>query len=87
MNTKIKLEASRLPKALSDLIHSNQFLKLFSIFSVGVSVLSLILNIVMMNRAPLVLTLATDAKQIEQKDLPKPDDEIRTAVKRYLELR
>lgn len=87
MNTKIKLEASKFPKALSDLIHSNQFLKLFSIFSVAVSVLSLILNLVVMNKAPLVLTLAADAKQIEQRDMPKPEDEIKTAIKRYIELR
>ncbi len=87
MNTKIKLEAAKLPKALSDLIHSNQFLKLFSIFSVAVSALSLILNLTMMNRAPLVLTLAADAKSLEQREMPKPEDEIKTAIKRYIELR
>ena len=87
MNTKIKLEAAKLPKALSDLIHSNQFLKLFSIFSVAVSALSLILNLTMMNRAPVILTLAADAKQLEQRDIPKPEDEIKAAIKRYIELR
>jgi hypothetical protein len=87
MNTKIKLEVSRLPKAMSELLHSNQFLKLFSIFSVGVSALSLILNIVMMTRPPLILTLAADAKQLEQRDIPKPEDEIKAAIKKYVELR
>lgn len=87
MNTKIKLEAAKLPKALSDLIHSNQFLKLFSIFSVAVSALSLIFNLTMMSRAPLVLTLAADAKSLEQREMPKPEDEIKTAIKRYIELR
>lgn len=87
MNTRIKLEAAKLPKALSDLIHSNQFLKLFSIFSVAVSVLSLILNLTVINSPPLVLTLASDAKPIEQREMPKPEDEIKTAIKKYIELR
>lgn len=87
MTTKIKLEAARLPKAFSDLVHSNQFLKLFSFFSVGVSVLSLILNLVMMTRPPLVITLAADARVIEQRDIPKPEDEIKMAVKKYIEYR
>lgn len=87
MNTKIKLEAAKLPKALSELLHSNQFLKLFSIFSVGVSALSLILNIVIMSRPPLVLTLSADAKSLEQRDMPKPEDEIKNAIKKYIELR
>ncbi|MDZ4661255.1 MAG: hypothetical protein SGJ18_06500 [Pseudomonadota bacterium] len=87
MNTIIKLETAKLPKALSDLLHSNQFLKLFSLCAVGVSGLSLILNLVIINKAPLVLTLAVDARQIEQREMPKPDDEIKTAIKRYIELR
>ena len=87
MNQLIKLKTAKLPKILSDLTHSNQFLKVFSISALGVATVTLILAIVLAIKAPVVLTLGATGEKLEEADLPKPEDQIKVAILRYLEKR
>ena len=87
MNPSIKLTAAKLPKMLSDLSHSNQFLKVFSLSSLGVLALALVIVLILSNKAPVVLALAPEGRRLESAALPKAEDEIRAAVERYLERR
>jgi hypothetical protein len=87
MNTPIKLEVAKLPKALADLVHSNQFLKIFSICSSGITTIALALAFASFMRPPVVLAFAPSAQVLSQVDLPKAEEEIRSAVARYLDLR
>jgi hypothetical protein len=87
MKTEIQLQATKLPKLLSELTHSNQFLKVFSISSVVVSTLALILSFILFDKEPVILTITTEAAALETGSLPKPEIEIRTAIRKYLEKR
>lgn len=87
MNASIKLTASKLPKMLSDLSHSNQFLKMFSISALGVLAIALVLILVLVSKAPIVLTLTPTAGKMQATELPKPEEEIKAAINEYLEKR
>ena len=87
MNASIKLEASKFPKAIADLVHSNQFLKMFAIISSGISALSLLAMFVMVYRAPVLITLSQSAEVMNQTVPPKVEDEVKAAVTRYLDQR
>lgn len=87
MNTKIKLQATKLPKMLSDLSHSNQFLKVFSISTLGILALTIALLLSMTNRAPIILTLSPAGEALDRTELPKPEDQVRAAINRYLDKR
>jgi hypothetical protein len=88
MNENIHLKNSNLPKMIGELLHSNQFLKFFSIIALSMATLSVLTVLVVTNKAPTVLTLATDGDAVERVQvLPKAEDQIEAAVKRYLNLR
>jgi hypothetical protein len=88
MNESIHLKNSNLPKMIGDLLHSNQFLKLFSVVALATATLSMLAVLVGTNKAPMVLTLATDGNAIERVQvLPKVEDQVEAAVRRYLNLR
>lgn len=87
MNKIIQLKNTKLPKMLGDLMHSNQFLKLFALISLGITALVMIVLSVVMTRPPLVLTLTPNASLLEKVELPNPENEIRSAIKTYLEKR
>lgn len=87
MNTTIKLETAKFPKAISSLVHSNQFLKIFSIFSSGLTALSLAVVLVALTRPPLILTLSPTAQTLDLGQPPKLEDEVKAAVLKYVELR
>ncbi len=87
MQTQIKLRELKLPKILGDLAHSNQFLKLFSVSSLITNFLSLIIIFVLATRSPVVLSFNSDANLLEKAPMPKPEMEVRAAIKHYLELR
>ncbi|MGE3610278.1 MAG: hypothetical protein AB7I27_11865 [Bacteriovoracaceae bacterium] len=86
-NQSIILKTSSLPKKMSDLIHSNQFLKVFSISALVLVLMALGVILVMINKAPMVITLAPDAKVLERTLLPNAEDQIREGIKRYLKKR
>lgn len=83
----IGLKNAKLPKMVGDLLHSNQFLKVFS-FS-GLVLVFMVLGVVMVmaTKEPVVITLGPDGKSIERTVLPKAEDQIREGIKRYLEKR
>lgn len=83
----IKLKSTELPRKLGELMHSNQFLKLFSITSLIFAGLMLIAVIVMATKEPTVITLNVDGVKLEKTTLPKAEDQIREGIKRYLEKR
>lgn len=83
----IKLKSTELPRKLGELMHSNQFLKLFSITSICLMGLMLIALIVMATKEPTVITLNVDGVKLERTTLPKAEDQIREGIKRYLEKR
>lgn len=83
----IKLKSTELPRKLGELMHSNQFLKLFSVTSLILAGLMLIALIVMATKEPTVITLNVDGMKLEKTTLPKAEDQIREGIKRYLEKR
>ena len=87
MNASIKLTATKLPKMLSDLTHSNQFLKVFSISVLGVLAIALVLIVILVSKAPLVLALTPTAGKMQVVELPKADEEVKAAINEYLEKR
>jgi hypothetical protein len=87
MNASVKLETPKFPKAISDLIHSNQFLKMFAIVASGISTLSMTALLAMVYRAPVIITLSQSAEVLNQVAPPKPEDDLKMAVRRYLDQR
>lgn len=87
MNSKISLKAVKFPKVIADLSHSNQFLKVFSISTLGLLAFALVVILVLSTKEPVVLTLTPTGERLQSVSLPKPEDEIKAAVARYLEKR
>jgi hypothetical protein len=72
---------------LGELTHSNQVLKVFAFMGLAIALVCGGLLYLTATRPPLVLPLAATGEAIEKTTLPKPEDEIRAAINRYLELR
>ena len=88
MNETIHLKNSNLPKMIGDLLHSNQFLKFFSVVALGMATISMAVVLCTVNKAPTVIPLSPNGNIIEKSDaLPKPEDEVEAAIKRYVNLR
>ncbi len=87
VNSSIVLKSSKLPKMLGELAHSNQFLKVFSLASLGVAAMTLVVLAFLVNRPAVVLTLAQDANPFSKTEMPKAEDQVRAAIHRYLEKR
>jgi hypothetical protein len=83
----IRLQTAKLPKMLGDLMHSNQFLKMFSLASLGTSILTLTALLILINRPPLVLTFSSTGEVLERTNEVKAEDQIRAAITVYLERR
>lgn len=83
----IKIKSSELPIKIGELMHSNQFLKLFSLSALCLVALMLIAVILMAAKEPAVITLNFDGANLEKTNLPKAEDQIREGIKRYLEKR
>lgn len=81
------LKMSSLPKAIGELTHSNQFLKVFALSALTLLFIGLGAILVMAMKEPMVITLGPDGKAIERTVLPKAEDQIREGIKRYLEKR
>lgn len=87
MQTHIALKELKLPKMLAELTHSNQFLKIFSVSCLALSLLSLVLIFVLATKKPVVLSFNSGAEVLDQSPMPKPEIEVQAAIKHYLELR
>jgi hypothetical protein len=87
MNKVIQLKNTRLPRMLGDLTHSNQFLKLFALISIGITAIVVTALTIVVTKPPIVLTLSPSGTILEKTELPSPENEIKSAVKIYLENR
>lgn len=87
MNQNMKLETARLPKMLAEFTHSNQILKVFAVLGMALALVCGGLLYVTGTRPPVILALSPSGAALEQTALPKPEDEIRAAISRYIELR
>ena len=83
----LNLQNARLPKMLGELMHSNQFLKVFSLSALVLVFMVLGTVMVMANKEPLVITLGPDGKALERILVPKVEDQVREGIKYYLEKR
>lgn len=83
----IGLKNAKLPKMIGDMMHSNQFLKTFTISCLVLVFMVLGVVLVMATKEPLVITLGPDGKAIEQIVQPKAEDQIKEGIKKYLEKR
>lgn len=87
MENKIKLQLASLPKALGELAHSNQFLKISAIVAYCLCFLMIVLSFYQAARAPIVLPLTPMAIPFDEAKAPRPEDEITQAVKAYTDRR
>lgn len=83
----IGLKNSQLPKMVGELLHSNQFLKVFALSALALVFIGLGVTMVMAMKEPTVITLNSDGKSLERTNQPKAEDQIREGIKRYLEKR
>ena len=79
-----KLKIARFPRMIGEVMHTNQFLKVFSLTSLVLNLLLLGMTLFMILKNPLVITLSSNGSTLQQVSLPKVEDEIREAVKYYL---
>lgn len=87
-NYKEHLLNHNFPKQLSDLMNSNQFLKIFAVAALGLAIVALITLMTLGFKPPIVISLSESAIEMNQKDsLPKPEDQIQQAAKKYVSLR
>lgn len=87
MNENIKLKIRKFPKALAELSHSNQFLKISTLSSYGLCALMMMVIFYQASKPAYVLPLAPDASVY--KEISKPDAklEIENAIKEYIKYR
>lgn len=83
----IGLKNSQLPKMVGELLHSNQFLKVFALSALALVFMGLGVTLVMAMKEPTVITISPDGKSLERVNQPKAEDQIREGVRRYLEKR
>ena len=86
MDTK-QLKSSQFPKMLSDLSHTNQFLKIFSVVTLCLVLASFFVIFSLTNQEPVILTLTPEGKILKKTKMPKTEDLIREGINRYLEKR
>lgn len=87
MNQSLQLKIQKLPKALAELTHSNQFLKLSAFYSYGLCILLTGAVYVLASKRPEVLALTPDAGLYERIAEPSRESAIRRVVQEYLGLR
>jgi hypothetical protein len=87
MNQAIKLKMKELPQALSELMHSNQFLKLSAFSAYLLCGLLVTLLFYQAVKPTAVLTLTPDGSLYQTAPLPKPEVEIERAVREYIKYR
>lgn len=87
MEKSIKLTNLKFPKMIGELRHSNQFLKIFALSTLVMLMMSLGILLVVMNKPALVITLGPDGKSLERIEMPKAEDEIKEAAKKYISKR
>ena len=87
MNTNIQLKIKKLPKALAELAHSNQFLKMSAFSSYVLCGLLVTLSFYLSLKPSTVISLAPDGSIYEMSAMPKAEIEIERAVREYIKYR
>jgi hypothetical protein len=87
MNESLQLKIRKLPKALGELSHSNQFLKISTFSLLVLCSLMLMILFYQATKAPLVLSIAPDGSVYKEVVKPDPKLEIERAVREYLKYR
>jgi len=87
MKEPIKLRLRKLPLALAELSHSNQFLKISNFSLLVLTGLMLMVLLYQATKAPIVLSMASDASVYKEAPRPDPKSEVERAVREYLKLR
>lgn len=87
MNESVKLKLRKLPKALAELSHSNQFLKMSAFSAYLICGLLVTLLFYQAIKPTAVLTLAPDGSYYQEAPKPDPKIEIERAVREYLKYR
>ena len=83
----LKLQGISLPKMLSDLTYKYHVLVVLSLGSLVVAALSMIVAFALSTKAPTVMAFSQNAQVLEKSELPKPEDEIKLAITRYINFR
>lgn len=87
-NFKESLNGHKVPKLIGDLMHSNHFLKMFALGALGLSVFAMATTLGLSSKPPLVLTLSVNGQEVKKQiELPKAEDQIEAAIRKYIELR
>jgi hypothetical protein len=86
MDTHMQLRSAKFPSMLSNLLHSNQFLKMFSFYSLSLAVITLFGLILAINKGPEVITLSSTGIHIA-KAHPSLKAFVEEAVRSYMEKR
>lgn len=87
MNESMQLRLRKLPKALAELSHSNQFLKISTFSLLALCGLLVLVLFYQATKAPVVLPIAPDGSVYMNAPKPDPKIEIERAVREYLKHR
>lgn len=87
MVKKLNLKTNDFPKKIAELMHSNQFLKMFSVVSMLIVILMLTAMIMLISRPPEIITFDLKGKVIQSTELPDPKVLIEEAIKEYIKHR
>lgn len=87
MNESVQLKIRKLPKALAELSHSNQFLKISAFSAYLICGLLITLLFYQAIKPTAVLTLAPDGSFYQEAPKPDPKIEIERAVREYMKYR
>ena len=84
MQEQTQIKTANYPKMIGQLIHSNQFLKVFSAIALMLSLLLVILLFKMPGREPTVIPLSQDAVELRIGSMPKAEEEVKRAISKYV---
>ena len=86
MVKKINLQLNPMPKRMAELIHSNRFLKIFSLLSLVLLIFSLTAIILLSTKKPQIIAFDLNGEKISE-ELPKAEKMIERAIREYIKHR
>lgn len=86
MDNHSQLLSAKFPNMISDLMHSNQFLKMFAFYSLSLAVITLFGLILLINKGPEIITLSVDGSVVTESE-PRFEAFVEKALRQYLDSR
>ena len=86
MVKKINLQLSPLPKRMTKLIHSNRFLKIFSLLSLVLLIFSLTSIILLSTKKPRIMAFDLSGEKLSE-EFPKAEKMVERAIREYIKYR